>query len=101
MKNCNKAINRTVPLNTFTYDPVGNRLTGPMNSLRYSYNQGNQLLERTKQKRDEEDTRKQYDYDKNGNLIQKLEYDDDGKIKKTTLYSYVDCTPHIGQTMLE
>ncbi len=73
---------------SYTYDPVGNRQTGPDKGIRYTYDQGNQLLERTKDKRDEEETRKQYDYDRNGNLIQKLEYNDGGKIKKTTLYSY-------------
>ncbi len=90
---------------TFTYDPVGNRLTGPKNKLNYTYNQGNQLTELTKfplNKGGEGvvsppleggdggvvEKKTEYTYDKNGNLTKKVELDDEGNIKKTTLYTY-------------
>ncbi len=63
---------------TFTYDPVGNRQTGPETKDTYSYNSGNQLTN---------DSRHQYQYDRNGNLIKKTETDDDGKTTTWT-YSY-------------
>ncbi|MBI4378661.1 MAG: RHS repeat protein, partial [Nitrospinae bacterium] len=77
----------------FTYDGVGNRLTGPKEKLNYTYNEGNQLMSflRKLESREGEATLKNkvtYTYDKNGNLTKKLEYDDDGNIKKSTLYSY-------------
>jgi RHS repeat-associated protein len=81
----------------FTYDAVGNRLTGPKDKLSYTYNTANQLTELTKvplNKRgkgvleDEQENKVEYTYDKNGNLIKKVEFDDDRQIKKTTLYSY-------------
>ncbi len=62
----------------FTYDPVGNRLTGPRSKDYYFYNQGNQLTE---------DREYLYEYDRNGNLIRKTEVDDDGEEKIWT-YSY-------------
>ncbi|MBI4378654.1 MAG: RHS repeat protein [Nitrospinae bacterium] len=94
---------------SFTYDPVGNRLTGPKEKLNYTYNEGNQLKDMVKQDSsphrgegwDEGESsipiplffkegsgKISYTYDKNGNLTKKLEYDDDGNIKKTTLYTY-------------
>ena len=63
----------------FSYDPVGNRLTGRRTKDLYSYNPGNQLTSNGKH---------QYQYDRNGNLIQKIKIDDDGKTEKTTLYAY-------------
>ncbi|MBI5748479.1 MAG: RHS repeat protein [Nitrospinae bacterium] len=75
----------------FTYDPAGNRLTGPKEKLNYTYNQGNQLTELTKQPSPPSeggDKGVVYTYDKNGNLTKKVELDDEGQIKKTTLYSY-------------
>ena len=62
----------------FSYDPVGNRLTGPRKNDYYSYNQGNELLS---------DRKNQYEYDANGNLIKKIEIGDDNKTKVWT-YSY-------------
>jgi RHS repeat-associated protein len=62
-----------------TYDPAGNRLTGPKHRTGYTYNQGNQLLTVK---------RRQYKYDNNGNLIKKVEIDKNGKEDKTTLYTY-------------
>lgn len=47
-----------------TYDPVGNRLTGPERDDLYTYNSGNQLIS---------DSENQYQYDRNGNLVQKTE----------------------------
>lgn len=47
---------------TFSYDPVGNRLIGPEIKDYYFYNQGNQLTS---------DSKHQYQYDNNGNLISK------------------------------
>jgi len=63
---------------SFTYDAVGNRLTGPRAKDYYSYNAGNQLIS---------DRKHQYEYDNNGNLIGKMEIDDDNKTK-TWIYSY-------------
>ncbi|MBI5748484.1 MAG: hypothetical protein HZA00_05105 [Nitrospinae bacterium] len=76
---------------TFTYDPVGNRLTGPKEKLNYTYNEGNQLSELTKQPSPPSeggDKGVVYTYDKNGNLTKKLKYDDDGNIKIITFYTY-------------
>jgi RHS repeat-associated protein len=73
---------------TFTYDLVGNRLTGPKDKLNYNYNVANQLTELIKEKKEDEEKKTEYTYDKNGNLIKKVEFDDDGQIKKTTLYTY-------------
>ncbi len=62
----------------FSYDPVGNRVTGPGSKDAYSYNVGNQLIS---------DRKHQYQYDNNGNLIKKVEVDD-GEVETTTLYTY-------------
>jgi RHS repeat-associated protein len=52
----------------FSYDPAGNRLSGPDRRDGYDYDYGNQLLESRK-----------YDfrYDENGNLIEKTAIDDE------------------------
>jgi RHS repeat-associated protein len=63
---------------TFTYDPVGNRLSGPEGKDSYFYNPANQLTN---------DRKHQYRYDRNGNLIQKIEIDDDGEEKRWS-YAY-------------
>jgi RHS repeat-associated protein len=47
---------------SYGYDPVGNRLSGPVAGDSYSYNIGNQLTT---------DTDAQYIYDANGNMISK------------------------------
>ncbi len=62
----------------FSYDPVGNRLTGPERRDPYVYNQGNQL---------NSDRKYAYEYDRNGSLIKKTEIGDDDKPKVFT-YSY-------------
>ncbi len=62
----------------FSYDLVGNRITGPEAIDTYVYNQGNQLVS---------DRKNQYQYDRNGNLISKTEVGDDGTTKNWT-YSY-------------
>ena len=62
----------------FSYDPVGNRLTGPRKNDYYSYNQGNQLTN---------DRKHNYEYDANGNLIKKTEITDDNKTRIWT-YNY-------------
>ncbi len=62
----------------FSYDPVGNRISGPESKDTYSYNQGNQLVS---------DRKNQYEYDSNGNLVKKTELDNDGETKIWT-YSY-------------
>jgi RHS repeat-associated protein len=76
----------------YTYDPVGNRLTGPQGKLSYLYNQGNQLIEQGLQKRDKHydhnNGKTEYTYDKNGNLIKKVEPKEPFHIKTTTLYTY-------------
>lgn len=76
----------------YTYDPVGNRLNGPQGKLSYLYNQGNQLIEQSWQNqnshRDHNDGKTEYTYDKNGNLIKKVEPKKPFHIKTTTLYTY-------------
>ncbi|MDO8445254.1 MAG: RHS repeat-associated core domain-containing protein [Deltaproteobacteria bacterium] len=62
----------------FNYDPVGNRLTGPEAKDGYTYNTANQLTS---------DRMHQYEYDKNGNLVKRVETEDDGAAKVWT-YSY-------------
>lgn len=59
----------------FTYDPVGNRLTGPGQAESYEYNAGNQLTI---------DHKRQFGYDNNGNLISKTEQDGGS----TTVWTY-------------
>ena len=55
---------------TFVYDPVGNRITGPKEKYAFTYNQDNQLLQGPKYS---------YQYDRNGNLTGKIGFDEDGK----------------------
>jgi RHS repeat-associated protein len=63
----------------YSYDPVGNRLKGPKQTdQQYTYNKDNQLTT---------DRNHQYQYDANGNLIRKVDWDEDGK-KKTHSYFY-------------
>ena len=62
----------------FSYDPVGNRLTGPKPKDYYDYNEGNQLLS---------DRKHNYEYDANGNLIKKTEIGDDNDTV-VWIYSY-------------
>ncbi|MFA4829675.1 MAG: hypothetical protein WC855_13745 [Thermodesulfovibrionales bacterium] len=62
----------------FSYDSVGNRLTGPRANDYYAYNNGNQLTN---------DRKHQYEYDNNGNLIKKVEINDDNK-QEIWLYEY-------------
>ena len=65
---------------TYVYDPVGNRLTGPQVKDMYAYNNGNQLTD---------DSKHHYEYDRNGNLVKKTELNDDGKTAVTTyVYDY-------------
>lgn len=70
---------------TYTYDAVGNRLTGPHTADSYVYDAGNEL---------QSDQGHQYEYDKNGNLIKKIEQgkkDDKRRHNtRTTIYSYDD-----------
>ena len=82
---------------TFIYDAVGNRMAGPNEKLSYTYNTANQLTELLKkdssplrgEDKGEGDKKKtQFTYDKNGNLTKKVELDDEGQIKRTTLYTY-------------
>jgi len=79
---------------TFSYDPVGNRLTGPNEQLSYLYNQGNQLTAATTQTHNHpkhghgENAKTDYTYDKNGNLTKKEEPSRSSRDKTTTLYSY-------------
>ncbi|MDA8077793.1 MAG: hypothetical protein M0Z79_02530 [Nitrospiraceae bacterium] len=63
---------------TYVYDPVGNRLTGPQVKDMYAYNNDNQLTD---------DSKHHYEYDRNGNLVKKTEMDEDGKTAVTT-YAY-------------
>jgi len=61
---------------SYSYDPLGNRLTSLKDA--YTYNIANQLLS-TKNYN--------YEYDKTGNLIKKTELNDDNKLKTST-YTY-------------
>jgi RHS repeat-associated protein len=63
----------------FSYDPLGNRLSGPEWKDSYTYDNGNQLLESRKY---------DYQYDSNGNLISKIEFDDDYQTSWTYEYDY-------------
>jgi RHS repeat-associated protein len=84
----------------YTYDPVGNRLTGPLDILSYIYDQGNQLTDLTGQPKGiiangkpvvlchNEHDKAEYSYDKNGNLVKKVEPAGPFQFKTTTLYSY-------------
>ncbi|MEN8135373.1 MAG: RHS repeat-associated core domain-containing protein, partial [Thermodesulfobacteriota bacterium] len=63
----------------FSYDPLGNRLSGPEWKDSYAYNSGNQLL----------DSRKyDYQYDDNGNMINKTEFDDEDQASWNYEYDY-------------
>jgi len=59
----------------YSYDAVGNRLTGPRLKDSYLYDQGNQLTV---------DRRFSYEYDPNGNLVKKRDLDEG----KSSVYSY-------------
>jgi RHS repeat-associated protein len=82
---------------SYTYDPVGNRLTGPGQNTGYNYNQANQLTEESgyrtrtfpglRQPGLAEKDKAEYSYDRNGNLIKKVVTE--GRQQKTvTLYTY-------------
>jgi RHS repeat-associated protein len=59
---------------TYSYDLLGNRMTGPTGTEAYTYNQANQLFSSSAT----------YSYDKNGNLISKA----DGTTTFTYTYDY-------------
>ncbi len=71
----------------FTYDWVGNRLTGPTGRVIYAYNWDNQLTEKGMQERRNETKKSQYSYDKNGNLIKKTAPGNDDRAETWT-YGY-------------
>ncbi|MDP3787261.1 MAG: RHS repeat-associated core domain-containing protein [Candidatus Omnitrophota bacterium] len=65
-------------IESYTYDPLGNRLTSSKDA--YTYNIANQLLSTTGYA---------CEYNKTGNLIKKTETDDDGQLKTSTFtYDY-------------
>jgi len=68
----------------YSYDPVGNRQTGPDKFDSYTYNDGNELLTSTEHPHQ----KTQNEYDANGNLIKKMETV--GKWKTITSYAYDD-----------
>ena len=68
----------------YSYDPVGNRQTGPDKFDSYTYNNGNELLTSTEHPHQ----KTQNEYDANGNLIKKMETV--GKWKTVTSYAYDD-----------
>jgi len=53
----------------YSYDPVGNRITGPDQYDRYTYNDGNEMLS----SKEQHFKNKDYEYDVNGNLVKKTE----------------------------
>ena len=65
----------------YTYDGVGNRLTGPESKESYAYTTGNEL---------KSDRMHDYEYDPNGNLIKKTEVGHNNHHKKVTSYAYDD-----------
>ncbi len=69
---------------SYSYDPVGNRQTGPDKFDSYTYNNANELL--TSTEHPHQNT--QNEYDVNGNLIKKTETI--GKWKVITSYTYDD-----------
>jgi RHS repeat-associated protein len=72
----------------YSYDPVGNRLTGPKSTDSYTYDSGNEQLT-YKGKLLLLDTGDQNEYDVNGNLIKKTQTLQ-GKWKIITTYAYDD-----------
>jgi RHS repeat-associated protein len=84
----------------YTYDPVGNRLTGHLDRLSYDYNQANQLTAMTRETKGSfagkehqgpcaaNQDQAQYGYDKNGNLVRKVEPAGSSKYRTITLYTY-------------
>jgi RHS repeat-associated protein len=77
-KNEERGKEKAYRLEEYTYDLVGNRLTGPKNIDYYYYNQGNRLIM---------DRKHRYEYDRNSNLIKKIEIEDEGEEKVWT-YRY-------------
>jgi RHS repeat-associated protein len=84
----NEHHDRMVRAEQYTYDPAGNRLTGPRIPAAYAYGPGNQLLTTS---------RFAYTYDINGNTIAKThpeqngehqDYDDDNRDDKNWTYTY-------------
>ncbi len=73
---------RKIRAEQYTYDPVGNRLTGPRIQAAYAYGSGNQLLT---------DARHVYTYDKNGNLTAKtprLGHDGENEERDSNAWTY-------------
>ena len=77
LKNNGEDKEKKSQLETYTYDPLGNRLTSKKDT--YSYNSLNQLLN-TKDST--------YEYDNNGNLIRKTETDEKDAKQKNYAFSY-------------
>ncbi len=69
---------RKSQIESYIYDPVGNRLSGPKAKEQNSYNEGNQLVS----------NRYDYEYDNNGNPIRKVKDKGDGHNSKEWIYSY-------------
>jgi RHS repeat-associated protein len=67
----------------YTYDPAGNRLSGPRQDTSYTYGPGNQLLARK---------HAEFSYDKNGNLIAKeyRKYDEGSWCDKSEHHGHGD-----------
>ncbi len=72
---------------SYSYDPVGNRNTGPKSTDSYTYDSGNEQLS-YKGKILFLDTKDQNEYDPNGNLIKTTQTE--GKIQTITNYAYDD-----------
>lgn len=80
-------LDNILKLNTesYSYDPVGNRQTGPNKNESYTYDSGNEMLNYSKNPNKDN----QYEYDQNGNTIKKTETIQ-GKTKLITSYVYDD-----------
>src|SRR4030042_2284106 len=72
----------------YSYDPVGNRQTGPKANDNYTYNTANELL--TSKGTIIIYKNNQYEYDQNGNLIKKTETFAKGHYSIITTYAYDD-----------
>jgi len=73
---------------SYSYDPVGNRQTGPTPNQSYTYNAGNELLQAKMEFKNH--SLYNYEYDQNGNLVRKTQTSRHGHHQIITTYAYDD-----------